>query len=156
MELGRTSHSVYKIRYHIVLRVKYRKVLLRPEIEECIRDALVGISERYNIAIDELGFDWNHLHIFCGAKPEYSPSRISNIIKSITAKQVFERFPRLRREELWGGEFWSAGKYIGTVGEQATEEVIKRYIQNQSFDQDEVDRRTGQLRLSFLQPPSDG
>ena len=64
--------------------------------------------------------------------------------------KVFERFPRLKKDELWGGEFWSDGKYIGTVGEVANEEVIKRYIRNQSLDESEVDRRTGQLKLFKL------
>lgn len=147
MDLEKTSHTVYKIRYHFVTAVKYRKLLLTPEIENCIRETMKGISERYNIIVDEIGFDQNHIHIFCGAKPQYAPSRVLGIIKSVTAKQVFKQFPKLKEEELWGGEFWSDGKYIGTIGEAANEEVIKRYIQNQSFDKTEIERRTGQLKL---------
>lgn len=116
-------------------------------MEKHIRDVMKGIGERYNIVIDEIGFDGNHIHIFCGAKPDYSPSQIINLIKSITAKQVFKQFPKLKEDELWGGEFWSDGKYIGTVGEAANEEVIRRYIQNQSVDKAEIERRSGQLRL---------
>ena len=147
MELGKTPHTVYKIRYHFVTAVKYRKALLKPEVEECIRETMKGINERYNIIIDELGFDGDHIHIFCGAKPQYSPSRVLQLIKSITAKRAFKEFPRLRKEELWGGEFWSDGKYIGTVGEATNEEAIKRYIKNQNIDKAEIERRTGQLRL---------
>jgi len=33
MELGKGAHVVYKIRYHLVPAVKYRKVLLKPEVE---------------------------------------------------------------------------------------------------------------------------
>ena len=130
--------------------VKYRKALLKPDVEQHIRDTMKGISERYNIVIDEIGFDENHIHVFCGAKPSYSPSQIVNTIKSITAKQVFKQFHQLKKDELWGGEFWSDGKYIGTVGEAANEEVIKRYIKNQSLDKSEIERRTGQLRLFKL------
>jgi putative transposase len=147
MELERTSHCVYKIRYHMVTAVKYRKVLLNKEVEECIRVTMQGITERYEISIDEMGFDQNHIHIFCGGKPTVSPMQILNIIKSLTARKVFEKFPRLRKDELWGGEFWSDGKYIGTVGESANEETIKEYIRNQSIDKSEMERRTGQLKL---------
>ena len=147
MELGKTPHTVYKIRYHFVTAVKYRKGLLKPGVEEYIRETMKGINERYNIVIDELGFDEDHIHIFCGAKPQCSPSQVLQLIKSITAKRVFNRFPKLRREELWGGEFWSDGKYIGTVGEATNEEAIKRYIRNQNSDESEIERRTGQLRL---------
>ena len=147
MELGKTSHSVYKIRYHLVTAVKYRKALLNKEVEECIKETLRGITERYEIVIDEIGFDENHIHIFCGAPPRMSPLRVVSIVKSITARQIFERFPRLKKEELWGGEFWSDGKYIGTVGEATSEETIRNYIRNQSLDKEEAEARIKQLTL---------
>jgi len=131
----------------MVTAVKYRKILLNQEIENCIRIIMKGISERYEIAIDEIGFDQNHIHIFCGSKPSKSPMQIITAIKSITARKVFEQFPDLKKKELWGGEFWSDGKYIETIGESANEEVIKRYIRNQSLDKKEINRKTGQLRL---------
>lgn len=146
MELGKSSHSLYKIRYHIVTAVKYRKALLVPAVEECVRQTLKGISLRYNIIIDEVGFDQDHIHICCGAKPSYSPSQVISIIKSITARQAFKQIPSLRKE-LWGGEFWSDGKYIGTIGEASNEEVIKKYIRNQSVNRTEAQKRTRQLKL---------
>ena len=147
MELGKSAHSVYKIRYHMVTAVKYRKALLISEVEECIKETLKGISERYEIVIDEIGFDRNHVHIFCGAAPKLSPLRVISIIKSITAKKIFERLPQLKKEELWGGEFWSDGKYIGTVGEATSEKTIKNYIRNQSLDKGEAEARIKQLKL---------
>ena len=150
MELGKTSHSVYKIRYHIVTAVKYRKALLNSAVEDCIKETLQGISERYEINIDEVGFDQNHIHIFCGAPPRISPLRVISIIKSITARQTFKNFPKLKKEELWGGEFWSDGKYIGTVGEATSEKVIRKYIQNQSLDKQEAKDRMKQLKLFDL------
>jgi len=147
MELGKTSHSVYKIRYHMVTAVKYRKVLLNNEVEACIKETLQGISERYEIIIDEVGFDQDHIHIFCGAAPKMSPLRVISIIKSITARKVFEKFPRLKKEELWGGEFWNDGKYIGTVGEATSEKVIKKYIRNHSHNKKETESRMKQLKL---------
>jgi putative transposase len=147
MELGKTSHSVYKIRYHIVTAVKYRKVLVNRDIEECIRETLKGISERYEIIIDEVGFDGDHIHVFCGGPPRLSPLRVVSTIKSITARRIFERFPRLKRDELWGGEFWSDGKYIGTVGEATSEKTIRNYIRNQGKTKKETETRMKQLKL---------
>jgi putative transposase len=135
----------------MVTAVKYRKVLLYPAVEECIRTAMKGITERYEIVIDEIGFDQNHIHIFCGAKPSMSPMQIITILKSIPAQMVFKQFPKLKEEVLWGGEFWSDGKYIGTIGDAANEDVIRRYIRNQSLDENEINRRTGQLRLFKFQ-----
>lgn len=99
MEIGKTSHSVDKIRYHMVTAVIYSKSLLNKDIEECIRETLKGVSERYEILIDEIGFDQNHVHILCGASPSLSPLR--GIIKYITARKVFDNFPKLKKNELW-------------------------------------------------------
>jgi len=35
-----------------------------------------------------------------------------------------------------GGELWSDGGYIGTVGDENTSDIITKYVQNQG-DQDE-------------------
>lgn len=121
--------------------------MLNKQVEDYIRLVMKGIIERYDTAIDEIGFDRNHIHIFCGSNPSTSPMQIIATIKSITAIKVFERFPDLKETELWGGEFWSDGKYIETIGSAANEEVIRRYIRNQSLDDAEVDRITGQMRL---------
>ena len=131
----------------MVTAVKYRKVLLNSEVEACIKETLKGISERYEIIIDEVGFDQNHIHIFCGAAPGTAPLRVISIIKSITARKIFEKFPKLKKEELWGGQFWSDGKYIGTVGEATSEKVIRDYIRNQSIDKKESEARVKQLKL---------
>jgi len=131
----------------MVTAVKYRKVLLNSEVEACIKETLKGISERYEIIIDEVGFDQNHIHIFCGAAPGRAPLRVISIIKSITARKIFEKFPKLKKEELWGGEFWSIGKYIGTVGEATSEKTIRNYIRNQSLDETEAETRMKQLKL---------
>ncbi len=131
----------------MVTAVKYRKALLSEKIEACIKKTLKGISERYEIEIDEVGFDQNHIHIFCGSVPSMSPSKIINIIKSITARKVFEQFPKLRKTELWGGKFWSDGKYIGTVGDATSEKTIRNYIRNQSMDKEQIEPRMKQFKL---------
>ena len=51
-------------------------------------------------------------------------------IKSIIAREVFRTHPEVKKK-LWGGEFWTDGYFVSTVGEHANEDVIRRYIQNQ-------------------------
>ena len=131
----------------MVTAVKYRKTLLNSEIEECIKETLQGISKRYEIIIDEVGFDQNHIHIFCGAPPRMAPLRVISIIKSLTARKIFARFPNLKEQELWGGKFWSDGKYIGTVGEATSEKTIRKYISNQSPAKKKAESPMKQLKL---------
>ena len=123
-------HCVWQIHYHIVFPVKYRKALLDQEVAQIIKETTMGISERYAIDIEALGFDEDHIHLLCGAHPKMAPGRIVQIFKSITAREVFRRRPLLKKE-LWGGEFWSDGYYVATVGERGNWDVVERYVQKQ-------------------------
>jgi len=38
--------------------------------------------------------------------------------------------------QLWGGEFWSDGYYIGTVSGRGDKGVIEDYIKNQGRESD--------------------
>lgn len=79
------------------------------------------------------------MHMVVEAAPRHSPSRIMQICKSILAIQIFKQFPEVR-EELWGGEFWTDGGHIDTVGDGRGLEEIKNYVQSQG-------RNVGQLTL---------
>ena len=97
-------HCVYQTHYHIVFPVKYRKSLLDKEISEGIKGIAREIGERYEIEFEQIGCDENHIHILCSFHPKYSIGEIVRKFKSITARELFKRHPRLRRE-LWGGNF---------------------------------------------------
>src|SRR3989338_5347262 len=65
------------------------------------------------------------------------PEKCQRHFRDLTAREIFKKFPRLRRE-LWGGEFWSDGKYVGTVGEGGNKNVIERYIERQGSPPEET------------------
>lgn len=70
------------------------------------------------------------MHFLVQSVPTYSPKKIVQIIKSITAREIFRQCPEVK-EKLWGGEFWSDGYYIGTVGKHGDESKIGNYVKNQ-------------------------
>ncbi len=84
----------------------------------------------YAIEFEALGMDKDHIHILCSAHPKVAPGEIVRIFKSITAREVFRRKPEIKRE-LWGGEFWTDGYYVATVGESANWETVEKYIERQ-------------------------
>jgi len=95
------------------------------------------IQERYQIEFERVGIDKDHVHILCSAVPRYSPSKIITVIKSIGAREIFKNFPKIKKD-LWGGEFWTDGYYVSTVGEGANKEVIEKYIERQGKTSKEV------------------
>ena len=141
MTLKREHHCVHESHYHIVFPVKYRKALLREPIVQKIKEIAYEISDRYQVNIEELGCDLNHIHLLCSFHPKYGGGQVVRLFKSITARELFKQFPDLKKE-LWGGEFWSDGYYLGTIGERGTLKTMEKYIQAQGKTPEEV-----QLRL---------
>ena len=123
-------HCAWQIHYHVVFPVKYRKALMDTEITEIIEETAEGIAERYAIEMEAIGCDQDHIHLLCGAHPKLAPGRIVQIFKSITAREIFSRKPSIKKE-LWGGEFWSDGYYVATVGERGDWGTVEKYIQKQ-------------------------
>jgi putative transposase len=78
--------------------------------------------------------------------PTYSPTQIARIVKSITAREIFQRV-RSVKKLLWGGEFWSKGFFINTVGQKGNEETIANYVRNQGREQEYQQLHREQLTL---------
>jgi len=134
MELERAAHRTYRIRYHMVFCVKYRKAMLLERTRiEFLKEIMLGLSLRYYFKFDAIGIDGDHFHAVLGAAPRYSPSEVMGIIKSWSARLIFKKYPYLRAE-LWGGEFWSDGGHIDTVSEYGGLERIKKYVKEQGRD----------------------
>jgi len=130
-DLCKSAHKVFRIKYHFVFCIKYRKDLfLESKYVKTVKETCIGLEERFNLKFETVGFDEDHVHFMLSSVPRYSPSRIFQIAKSIVARRLFEEHPDLKKE-LWGGEFWSDGGYVGTVGEGVNAEIIRNYIKEQ-------------------------
>ena len=133
MRVRKASHCSYRIRYHMVFVIKYRKDLITPEMFSFMKTICKGIQERYYLYFDALGYESDHVHLVIEGAPRYSPSRIMQICKSILAIQIFKQFPEIR-EELWGGEFWTDGGHIDTIGDGRGLDEVKEYVRKQGRD----------------------
>jgi REP element-mobilizing transposase RayT len=112
--------------YHLIFPLKYRKSVITNEIGEGLKEICLEISERYEVHFIEIGYESNHVHFLVQSEPSYSVSKMITMLKSITAKQLFKRYPEIRAK-LCGGKFWTSGFYANTVGQYSNEEVIKAY-----------------------------
>jgi putative transposase len=125
-----------------VFSVKYRKALLDDEVTVIIRETATEIAERFPIEMEAIGTDKNHIHLLCSAHPKMAPGRIVQVFKSITAREIFRRKPTVKRV-LWGGEFWTDGYYVATVGERSNWQTVERDVQRQGSPREDLQ----QLRM---------
>ena len=124
------SHNVSVLMYHIVCPAKYRKVIFDEAVEKLLKDVCLEIEKRYEIQFIEIGTDKDHVHFLVQSIPTYSPTRIVRIIKSITAREIFDQMPELKKK-LWGSEFWTKGYFVSTVGRHGNEAKTASYVKNQ-------------------------
>lgn len=135
------NHNVSVLMYHIVCPTKYRRAVFAPEVDEKLKEICAEIQKRYEITFLEIGSDNDHVHFLVQSVPIYSPKQLVQIIKSITAREIFKASPQVKKY-LWGGKFWSDGYFVSTVGAHGNEQMIKNYVQQQGKTDE-----NGQLRL---------
>ena len=115
----------------MVFVLKFRKELITQEVFEFMKKICKEIEKRYFLKFDAIGYEEDHVHILVQGAHRYSPSKIMQICKSILAIQIFKNFPKIKEEELWGGEFWSDGGHVDTVGDGRGLDEVRKYIASQ-------------------------
>ena len=128
--LVRKSHNVSVLVYHLVCVAKYRRLVFEESVEVVLRAVCLEIAARYEIEFVEIGLDGDHVHFLLQSVPTYSPTKIVTLVKSLIARHVFARCPQVKKQ-LWGGEFWSDGYFIASVGQHEGEDAVRRYVQGQ-------------------------
>ena len=133
MAVRRSSHAVFDTKYHLVWTPKYRKAILVGRPKERLRQIFLMIAEEFGFIIEEMELMPDQAHLFLSFPPKYAIAEVVRILKSLSARQMFEEFAWLRRH-LWGGELWNDGYFVRTVGDKVTAEIIKRYIRYQKSE----------------------
>jgi putative transposase len=131
----------------MVCPARYRRKVFTEEVEQTLKGVCMSIGERHEMHFVEIGADEDHVHFLIQSVPVLSPQRIVQIVKSITAKEVFRLHPEVKKS-LWGGKFWTSGYYANTVGQYGNEKVIKEYVRKQGRTYRQIHR--GQLTLFDL------
>lgn len=148
--LLRKSHNVSVLLYHAVFPAKYRRVVFAASVDQVLREVCLEISLRYEIEFIEIGTYRGHVHFLVQSVPTYSPTKIITLLKSKVAREVFKRCPHVKKQ-LWGGEFWSDGYFVSTVGPQGNEHTIANYVRAQDT---ETETTLDYQQLYRVQSPS--
>ena len=78
--------------------------------------------------------------------PKTSPSDIMQVVKSISAREFFKLYPDVKRRYFWGGKLWTQSYFVETIG-NATEDTIRKYVQDQLIELDRKEKYGSQLGL---------
>lgn len=120
---------VYSLQYHIVWCTKYRKQVLKGEIEKYCKEILHDVAEEYGFQITAMEMMPDHVHLLLDCKPQFYIPDMVKIMKGNTARKLFLRYPGLKKQ-LWGGHLWNPSYCVVTVSDRSFEQV-KRYVEGQ-------------------------
>ena len=68
-------------------------------------------------------------------EPDLSPAKLVQYLKGRSSRKLQDEFPELRKR-YWGQHLWARGYFCASVG-AVDEDTIKKYIENQKWDEDD-------------------
>ena len=93
MEVRRQAHCVFRCQYHIVFIPRYRYEVLTEGVKEYLEIKLDEIRKYYpEIEYVERNVQRDHVHLILSFPPKYSISKVVQIIKQNTGRELKEKF----------------------------------------------------------------
>ena len=126
------SHNKTLIIFHLVCPVKFRRDIFTSGNEATFKSVCLELGLRYEYKFLEIGIDGDHVHFLIQTIPNIQIARMVQTIKSITAREMFRRQPEVKKF-LWGGEFWTDGYYLNTVGQYGNLKMLENYVKKQGI-----------------------
>lgn len=126
------SHNKNLVIFHLACPVKYRRDIFTSGNEATFRSICLELGPRYSYTFLEIGIDEDHAHFLIQTVPNTWISGMVRAVKSITAREMFKRHPEMKKF-LWGGQFWTDGYYINTVGQYGNLSMIENYVKKQGI-----------------------
>jgi len=123
VDYQRDEHRVHLIAYDLVWTAKRRKAVLVGDIAKDCRRLIETKCQEQGWRILELAVQPDHIHLFVMAWPTTSAAEIVKACKGITAHELRQKYPSLRRLP----SLWTRSYFASTVG-NVSKPVIERYI----------------------------
>ena len=125
---------MYNLNYHIVWCTKYRRKMLKDDIDADLKTILREIAGEngYSIPHMEVRLD-DHIHLLVSAPPKISVSSIVKQLKGTSSLRLFAMHPELKTR-CWRrkGErsLWSPSYFVESIG-TTKEDAVAKYIDGQ-------------------------
>ena len=123
------AHTKHDLQVHLVWIPKYRKKVLTGAVAVRVRDLIRQIAMEHEVHIVSGKVARDHVHVLVSYRPHQDVSTIVQWLKGISSRVLLQEFPHLRKV-FWGRHFWARG-YLAVSTGSITDEMVKKYIQEQ-------------------------
>lgn len=125
-------HCIYNIKAHLVLVTAYRAKAITGEILSDLETHVRRVCEMSDVEVLEFSGESDHVHVLLELHPGVMPTKLVNSIKTVSSRMVRRDHAGHLKKYLWGGRFWSRSYCLMSVGDGATTDIIRRYIESQA------------------------
>ncbi len=131
-EILRTqSHSAFRLRYHLVLTIKYRHTCLTGEMLDRLEVIMRDVLAKWRCHLLEFGGEADHVHVLFDAHPAMDLSRLVGNLKAVSARRMRSEYTEHLQQYFSKPMFWNRAYAIISVGGRANPQTLLQYIQNQ-------------------------
>lgn len=123
----KSKTAVYNLGYHIIWCPKYRRKILKGNIETRLRELIMQKTQELDCTVEALEIMPAHVHLFVKTTPVIGVHFLIRQIKGYTAKYLRAEFRELKSKLP---SLWTRSYYAESVG-CISEEAIKQYIEQQ-------------------------
>lgn len=134
-EYRHSAHATSDLKYYVIWITKYRYKIRRGRLAERARDVIRQVCQARDVVIIRGSVSPDHIHMLLSAPPHLAPAKLVQYIKGRSSRKLQEEFRELRKRH-WGQHLWARGYFCATVG-AVDEQMIKAYIENQKWDEDD-------------------
>lgn len=129
--LKTSSHSTYRLQYHIIFTVKYRKQILTKAMLQRLEEIFSDVSGKWRCRLVEFGGEADHVHLLVDAHPAMDLSRFVGNLKTVSSRRMRKENQEYLERFFWKPYFWNKAYGIISIGGRANLETLLSYIQGQ-------------------------
>ena len=130
ININSNRHSVYSLKYHLVVITKYRHKCINLEILDELEKIFTRLLNDKDCKVLEFGGEKDHIHVLFETPPHIQLSKLVNILKTVSSRLIKKDYEEQLKEYYWESAFWSRSYCIISTG-WATIKTIEEYIQIQ-------------------------
>jgi putative transposase len=121
------NNVVYSCKYHVVWCPKYRKQVLKGNVERRLKVIIREVATERKAEVIEVEIMPDHVHLLVDLDPQYGIHKLIKQMKGRSSRILRSEFRELRTRSP---SLWTNSYFVSTVG-VAPLSAIKQYIEQQ-------------------------
>ena len=127
---SKNRHKYY-LKAHLIFVCKYRKQLLKGDIDDTVKSCFSEESDNSKFSIDIMESDKDRIHLLITYSPDISLSSIVRRLKQKSVHVLWNKHAEFLTNYFWKEHtFWSDGYFVCSIGE-TDPDTLRKYIENQ-------------------------